>query len=74
MVPLPTMEGNFTITVKENAVLVFTMVGFRTQEVPVGGRSNMNIVLASSATDLTDVVIVGYGSARNNRSPALSPP
>lgn len=61
---LTTMEGNFTITVKENAVLVFTMVGFRTQEVAVGGRSNVNIVLASSATDLTDVVIVGYGSTK----------
>ncbi|RPD42195.1 TonB-dependent receptor [Chitinophaga barathri] len=61
---LSTMEGNYTITVKENAVLVFTMVGFKTQEVPVGGRSSINVTLSSSATDLTDVVVVGYGSTR----------
>ena len=61
---LTTMEGNYTLSVKPNAVLVFTMVGFKTQEIAVGERNNINVVLASSATELTDVVVVGYGSTR----------
>lgn len=61
---LSTPAGDFTITVKPDAILVFTMVGFKTQEVPVNNRTNLTITLNNSSTDLTDVVIVGYGTAR----------
>ena len=61
---LTTLEGNYTLSVKPNAVLVFTMVGFTTQEIAVGERNNINVILATSATELTDVVVVGYGSTR----------
>ena len=59
---LSTPEGNYTLNVKAGAVLVFTMVGFRTQEIETGDRTNIPVLLRTSATDLTDVVIVGYGA------------
>lgn len=61
---LSSADGAYTISVKPNGILVFTMVGFKNQEVAVDGRSSLNIVLQSSATDLTDVVVVGYGSTK----------
>ncbi|WP_298714990.1 TonB-dependent receptor [Chitinophaga sp.] len=57
-------DGQFTINVKPGAILVFTMVGFRTQELAATPGAAMNVALLSSATELTDVVIVGYGAAR----------
>ena len=57
-------DGQFTIQVKPNAILVFTMVGFRTQELAATPGTAMNVALLSSATELTDVVVVGYGAAR----------
>ena len=61
---LSTPEGVFTINVKAGAVLVITMVGFKTQEIAVGDRTNIQVTLSTSATDLTDVVIVGYGATK----------
>ncbi len=57
-------DGQFSIQVKPGAILVFTMVGFRTQELAATPGAAMNVRLLSSATELTDVVIVGYGAAR----------
>ncbi|HEX2533055.1 MAG TPA: TonB-dependent receptor [Chitinophagaceae bacterium] len=57
--------GNFTITVPdENAVLVFSFVGFASQEVTVGNRTAINVTLAqSAASQLESVVVIGYGTA-----------
>jgi len=59
-------EGRFTITVpdRNNVVLVFTSVGFRTQEVNIGTRSSIDITLAEEASTLGDVVVVGYQTVR----------
>lgn len=50
--------------VKPESVLVFSCLGYKTQEVKVGSRTSINIVLASDATLLDDVIIVGYGTQR----------
>ena len=56
-------EGDYSITVaNNNAILVFTYVGFSPQEISVNGKSNINIALAEDATALDEVVIVGYGT------------
>ncbi|WP_421942320.1 SusC/RagA family TonB-linked outer membrane protein [Pedobacter sp.] len=57
-------DGNYTIAVPQNAVLVFSAVGYKTQETTLGNRSTINIVLAEQANDLTDVVVIGYGTAK----------
>jgi TonB-dependent starch-binding outer membrane protein SusC len=55
-------EGNYTISVGQNAVLVFSFVGMVTQEVPVGSQTNLSITMVSDVTELSEVVVVGYGT------------
>ncbi len=57
-------SGDFTLNVPANAVLVFTSVGFNSQEVPVGTNSTINLQLKGQAQYLTDVVVVGYGTQK----------
>ncbi|RQO67350.1 SusC/RagA family TonB-linked outer membrane protein [Pedobacter sp. KBW06] len=58
------VNGNYSISAPANATLVFTYIGYTTQEVPVNNRTTINIVLASSAQQLDQVVVVGYGTQR----------
>ncbi|MBX2898838.1 MAG: SusC/RagA family TonB-linked outer membrane protein [Cyclobacteriaceae bacterium] len=55
-------DGNFRINVGANATLVFSFVGYATQEVAVGSQSSVNVSLLSDVTALSEVVVVGYGS------------
>lgn len=57
-------DGTYSITVPDGATLVFSSVGFETQEVAVGGRTEINVVLKNSTKVLDQVVVVGYGSQR----------
>lgn len=55
-------DGNYRINVGPNAVLVFSFVGYTTQEVTVGTQSTVDVALASDITALSEVVVVGYGT------------
>jgi len=55
-------DGNYTINVGANATLVFSFVGYVTQEVTVGSQSSVNVGLQSDVTSLSEVVVVGYGT------------
>ncbi|HEV7347618.1 TonB-dependent receptor [Telluribacter sp.] len=56
-------SGNYTITVpNESSVLVFGYIGYEKQEVAVGSRSTINISLKTEASNLSQVVVIGYGS------------
>src|SRR5688572_2621316 len=55
-------DGNFTLSVPANAVLVISFVGFEPREVPVGAQSDLSISLASSSSNLNEVVVTGYSS------------
>ncbi|MBN8785525.1 MAG: von Willebrand factor type A domain-containing protein, partial [Terrimonas sp.] len=58
-------NGAFTITVKkENAVLIFSYVGYETQEVKVAGKSNLNIIMVPAIQKLEEVVVIGYGTQK----------
>ena len=57
-------EGNYSLTVADNAVLVISSVSFVDQEVPVNGRTSINVTLASSVKDIEQVIVVGYGTSR----------
>lgn len=59
-------SGEFTLQVPEDAVLVVSFVGFKTQEVKVGGRSQVNVNLAEDDELLSEVVITGYGEVRKS--------
>jgi TonB-linked SusC/RagA family outer membrane protein len=56
-------SGNFTITVPEDGTLVFSYIGYGTQEIKVGSRSVINVQMASSHQKMDEVVVIGYGSA-----------
>jgi TonB-linked SusC/RagA family outer membrane protein len=59
------LDGRYTINVADNnSILVFTYVGFTTQEVPINGRSTINVKLEAESTALTEVVVVGYGTQK----------
>ena len=58
-------EGKYTITrVPEDATLVFSFVGMKTQEVEVGDRTMIDITMETDAIGLDEVVAIGYGTAR----------
>ncbi len=67
-------DGKFKLTVpNESAVLNVTFIGYEPQEIPVAGKTEINIVLALSKKTLTDVVVVGYGSvAKRNLTSAVT--
>ncbi|MFZ6013702.1 MAG: SusC/RagA family TonB-linked outer membrane protein [Bacteroidota bacterium] len=55
-------DGNFSINVADNATLVFTFVGYASQEIAVGAQTSINVTLQTDVTALSEVVVVGYGS------------
>jgi iron complex outermembrane receptor protein len=56
-------NGNYSITVTDdNAVLVFSFVGYTIQEIKVKGQSTIDVALKPASSDLTQVVVMGYGS------------
>ncbi|MDQ1086430.1 TonB-dependent SusC/RagA subfamily outer membrane receptor [Siphonobacter sp. SORGH_AS 1065] len=58
-------NGNFTIAVNSNSdVLVFTAVGYRSQEIIVGNQTIINATLVEESRALDEVVVTGYGSQR----------
>ena len=55
-------DGVYTLdNVPADAILVFSYVGFATQEVPVNGQSTVNATLSEDANALEEVVVIGYG-------------
>lgn len=58
-------EGNFALTVPdENSVLVFSYVGYATQELTVGTRTSFDVSMQGSSSQLDNIVVVGYGTQR----------
>lgn len=58
-------DGNYSIDVREsNATLVFSFVGYAKLEVPVNGRTVINVTMVEDAEALSEVVVVGYGTQR----------
>ncbi|MFL5741925.1 MAG: SusC/RagA family TonB-linked outer membrane protein [Flavisolibacter sp.] len=58
--------GAYSISAGANDVLVFTSVGFNTQEIPVNGRTNIDLKMSASSQMMSDVVVVGYGTQRRS--------
>lgn len=55
-------KGNFTLSVPDgNGTLVFSFTGMETKEVPLQNRSQINLSLQYANTNLSDVVVIGYG-------------
>jgi len=59
-------DGNFEITVQNNATLQISYVGYKSQEVATAGKSNLKVILHEDTEQLDEVVVVGYGSVKKN--------
>lgn len=57
------VEGRYVISVPSNATLVYSIIGFRSVEVPVGGRAVIDVALETDTEFLDDVLVVAYGTA-----------
>lgn len=60
-------DGNYKITVSGSSVLTFSSVGFNSQDVSVGNKSQINVALATDTKALTEVVVVGYGTQKKSQ-------
>ncbi|MGI4737988.1 MAG: SusC/RagA family TonB-linked outer membrane protein [Janthinobacterium lividum] len=66
------IDGRYTIDAPAGATLVFSYVGYASQEVAVGDRSTVDVALAPDSRSLSDVVVVGYlAQDRQNLSSAV---
>ncbi|SHG56937.1 iron complex outermembrane recepter protein [Chryseolinea serpens] len=54
-------NGHYSISVTDNATLIFSFIGYKSQEVIVGGQSAVDLTLQVDVTSLSEVVVVGYG-------------
>jgi TonB-linked SusC/RagA family outer membrane protein len=53
-------DGKYTIKAKEGDILIFSYLGFKTEEKTVGASNVINVILEEDATSLNEVVVVGY--------------
>ncbi len=58
-----TDQGIYTINVGDNDILVFSYIGYESQEVSVKGKTDVSVTLALSKQQLNEVVVIGYGTA-----------
>ena len=57
------VDGDFEITAPSNGTLIFSFIGYRTEEILIDGRTTINIQLTETAFDMDEVVVIGYGSS-----------
>ncbi|ADV49751.1 TonB-dependent receptor [Cellulophaga algicola DSM 14237] len=57
-------DGNYSISAKENDVLIYTYIGFAKKEVNVSGRTSITISLVEDVAALDEIVVIGYGTAK----------
>jgi len=58
-------DGKYTIDLTDrNSTLVFSFIGYVSQEIPVGGKTTVDVALVQETTSLQEVVVVGYGTQK----------
>ncbi|MEB0263416.1 SusC/RagA family TonB-linked outer membrane protein [Mucilaginibacter sp. 10I4] len=60
-------NGSFSINAADNAVLVFSFIGYETQEVSVAGKTSINVRLAPSSKGLNEVVVTALGITKEQK-------
>ncbi|HEY0176894.1 MAG TPA: SusC/RagA family TonB-linked outer membrane protein, partial [Pedobacter sp.] len=58
------VNGKYAISVPATAILVYTYIGYTTQEIPVNNRTAINVTLVPASQQLEEVVVIGYGTQR----------
>ncbi|HSO88926.1 MAG TPA: SusC/RagA family TonB-linked outer membrane protein, partial [Draconibacterium sp.] len=58
------VNGNYTLQASPQSTLVFSFMGFATQEIPIAGKTTINVEMSESVVGLNEVVVVGYGTQK----------
>ncbi|MEO6287825.1 MAG: TonB-dependent receptor [Dyadobacter sp.] len=58
------LEGNYSVSVPGSTTLVFSFIGYITQEIPLGSKTSLDVKMLSDTKALEEVVVVGYGTAK----------
>ncbi|WP_455673886.1 TonB-dependent receptor [Phocaeicola sp.] len=58
------LDGNFSLNVGPDAVLMISYIGYADQEIPTGNKTTFNVVLKEDTKVLDEVVVVGFGSQK----------
>jgi len=59
------LDGKFTISVSDpNAVLLFSFIGYKSQEIQLNGRNSLEVTMEEDSRNLEEVVVVGYGTQK----------
>ena len=65
------VNGRYSVNAPKNATLVFSFIGYRTQEVAVKGRTTVNVTLKEDSQMLEETVVIGYGAVPKRVKPSL---
>lgn len=60
------VDGKFRIETTKNAILVISFIGYQTKEIPVNGRTTINIDLNADTDVLDEVIVIGYGTQKKS--------
>ncbi|MCD8178106.1 MAG: TonB-dependent receptor [Tannerellaceae bacterium] len=60
------LDGNFTLSVSRGDILIFSYIGFVTQEITYNGQLTLNVTLQEDIERLDEVIVVGYGTMRKS--------
>ena len=58
------IDGSYQIEVQTDAVLTYSFIGYKAQEIPVDGKTEINVALEIESTQLDEVVAIGYGTVK----------
>ncbi|MGK7395559.1 MAG: SusC/RagA family TonB-linked outer membrane protein [Candidatus Cyclobacteriaceae bacterium M3_2C_046] len=60
------VQGDFALDVSEGATLIFSSVGYTTEEIAIGNRSVLDLVMSQDIQQLQELVVVGYGTQKKS--------
>ncbi len=62
------MDGMYSLSVGSNSVIVYSFIGYATQEITVGNQSEVNIILSEDASELSEFVVTAFGMEKAQKS------
>lgn len=60
------LDGNFSLNVPDNSIIIVSYVGYKSQEITVGSQKTLSIILVPDNKILDEVVVVGYGTVKKS--------
>lgn len=60
------IDGKFTISASSSSSLIFSFIGYKSQEIVVGNQTQVNVVLSADVENLSEVMVIGYGQVRKD--------